>query len=97
MWQKKDDNGEGVFDGCALKGIKYENASSLEIGWVIIGIISGRAFWVTGENFYSAPTFYADGSRIEIHDSPITERIELAERKAVLKAIDEWNTSSKAA
>lgn len=101
QWQSKGSR-KGVFDGYALMGIKYENAGSFEIGWHITAwrttIDPIHAYWVAGENFYSATIhlFYKGSpiNVIEIYHPPITERIELAERNAVLKAIEEWVTAA---
>ena len=99
QWQAKG-NHTGVFDGYTVIGIKFENDAGA-IGWKITpcrtGVDPNHDYWVAGENFYSFSIHYqyqrtAINLR-EIHDPPITESIDAAERKAVLKAIAEWETS----
>lgn len=91
------ENHKGVFDDYTVMGRKFENAS-FEIGWDITAwrksIDPIHGYWVARGNFYSA-TFHMGYKGtplnvIDIFQPPITESIEPAERKAVLKAIDEW-------
>jgi hypothetical protein len=62
-----------------------------------MGVDPIHGYWVAGKNFYPASIHLSyKGSRtnlIEVHHPPITEHIEAAERKAVLKAITEWSKS----
>jgi hypothetical protein len=100
QYQAKDSY-KGVFDDYTIMGARFENASGVEIRWGItasrnlaIDPIHDHEYWVAGENFYSAIFHTGSPFRlIQIHQTPITENIELAERKAVLKAIAEWSTS----
>jgi hypothetical protein len=98
QWQTKETR-QGVFDGYSIMGIKYENPGSFAVGWHMtvwrvepMDPIHG--YWVERGNFHSATMHlfynYTPTNFIQIYHPPITEHLELAERKAVLKAIEEW-------
>jgi len=101
-WATKD-NRRGLFDNYTVMGFKYQNASG-EIGWHITSWLSGfdpvHDYWVSGRNFHSVRMdFFYNGTpynRIEIFTPPITSGIEQEERKAVLKAITEWEKADAA-
>jgi hypothetical protein len=80
-----------VVDGYHMTVMWYENPSAWDVQ--VWGIDPIHRYWVERGNFYPA-TINLSSKVCLPH---ITETIEPAERKAVLKAIDEWNTRSRAA
>jgi hypothetical protein len=96
-WENKDRR-RGELDSYTVMGVKFENASSFETGWHITSWRSGfdpvHDYWVSHRQFYAVTIHYMYKSSplnvIEIHQPPVTNQIDEAERKAVLKAIEEW-------
>jgi hypothetical protein len=84
-----------MVDDYTVIGFRYENPSS-EVVWDITGwetkVPVIHHYWVAGKSFYSAAIHFTPINFVEgYHPPPITENIDVAERKAVLKAIAEWN------
>jgi hypothetical protein len=95
-WRKKGHH-KGLFDDFTVTGFKLENAGG-ETGWHITAwrtdLAPDHDYWVAGQDFYSAilHIFYKGSptNHIEIIHPHINDRIDPAERKAVHRAIAEW-------
>lgn len=94
QWQNTETR-RGEFDGYNIAGKKYENLVSLEISWhiTVSGINPAHRYWESHGEFHSVTIHcFTDQARdlIQISNLLIKETIELTERRAMLKAIDEW-------
>ncbi len=90
---------KGVFDDHTIMGTKLENPSSFEIGWKIAvsrntTLDPLHEYWVVNGLFYRDRSDLFDHT-IKTDQPHITETIEPAERKAVLKAIEEWTLKGR--
>jgi hypothetical protein len=95
QWQTKE-NRRGEFDGYTVIGFRSENPDGGR-GWHISAwtdLTPIRSYWVAGNDFHSVSIHYSYKGTplnlIEISTPPITGHIDPEERKAVLKAIGEW-------
>ncbi|MGA2425428.1 MAG: hypothetical protein ABSG07_15600 [Terriglobales bacterium] len=100
-WRLVGSSGKGEFDGYTVMAQKFENVSSFEIGWKIAvsrntTLDPPHEYWVVNRRFYQDRSDLFSHT-IEADYPHITESIEPSERKAVLKAIDEWTLKGRPA
>ena len=82
----------GSFNGYAVTGFQFQ-APDGEIGWFITAWPHQdpiHDYWVHGNKFYNVTPHLDPRSKFEIFDE--VKKLDPAEKKAILEAIEEWET-----
>lgn len=97
QWMIKRPGRQGFFEGYSVQGFQYESANA-DLAWHVTAWANRnpvRNYGVADEKFYGFRVDFAynarGDSRIEIF--PEIENVPAEERKAILKAIAEWEKS----